>query len=102
MKFEDLVGEDFAYYEVVMQVFPSYRLKQLPLNINICPPEINRRTDPRVTTSITMVHGESMVYEGLKAFNSPRWETSGAGVRTHCSSCWTEVGSESGPDHNPN
>lgn len=39
MKFEDLVGEDFAYYEVVMQIFPSYGLNQLPLSIDICPLE---------------------------------------------------------------
>lgn len=50
MKFEDLVGEDFAYYEVVIQVFPSYGLNQLLLSINVCPQEINVGTDPRITT----------------------------------------------------
>lgn len=37
MKFEDLVGEDFAYYEVAMQVFPPYGLNRLALNIDIYP-----------------------------------------------------------------
>lgn len=50
MKFEDLVGEDFAYYEVVIQAFPSSGLHQLPLSINICPLEINVRPDPRIST----------------------------------------------------
>lgn len=45
MKFEDLVGEDFAYYEVVIQVFPSYGLNQLLLSINVSPQEINVGTD---------------------------------------------------------
>lgn len=50
MKFKDLVGDDFVYYEVVIQVFPSYGLNQLLLSINVSPQEINVGTDPRITT----------------------------------------------------